>query len=64
MVGLSIKIIRNIKYFLSKGVFVRVRINIDEDNIDELDKLDSYLKKINCMTLKGFLYMLLIFQEI
>lgn len=39
------KITRNIKYFLSKGVFVRVRINIDEDNIDELDKLDSYFKE-------------------
>lgn len=39
------KIIENIKLALSKDVAIRVRINVDADNVDELEKIDGFFKK-------------------
>lgn len=38
------KIISNIKFALNKGIAIKVRINVDEDNINELSILDTFFK--------------------
>lgn len=40
------RIINNVKMALNKGITVNVRINIDNNNIDELVKLDNHFNEI------------------
>lgn len=49
------KIVANMKLALDKGIYVKVRVNIDENNINELVNLDKTFETLGLYNYKKFL---------
>lgn len=54
-IGTFDKIIDNMKLALDKGIYVKVRVNIDENNINELVNLDKTFETLGLYNYKKFL---------